>query len=81
MFSKVSKLYSKNWSLREEALAELKQKLETETETMDKEELRSMLRASVFLSSKGLKDKVFAVSWFSWGCINAIFCITMWSGY
>ncbi|XP_033642049.1 centrosomal protein of 104 kDa-like [Asterias rubens] len=69
----VSKLYSKNWSLREEALAELKQKLETETETMDKEELRSMLRASVFLSSKGLKDKVFAVFMAALSLVRSIY--------
>ncbi|XP_022101600.1 centrosomal protein of 104 kDa-like isoform X2 [Acanthaster planci] len=57
----VSKLFSKNWTFREEALGEVKQKLENEVETIDKDELRNMLRASVFLSSKGLKDKVFAV--------------------
>ncbi|XP_038061294.1 centrosomal protein of 104 kDa-like isoform X2 [Patiria miniata] len=57
----VAKLFSKNWTFREEALAEIKQKLENEPETTDKDEVRNVLRASIYLSSKGLKDKVFAV--------------------
>ncbi len=58
----VSKVYSKNWSLREEGMKDLVSHLENVGEGSEKEELRSMLRASVTLSVKGTKDKVFAVS-------------------
>ncbi|XP_033095811.1 centrosomal protein of 104 kDa-like isoform X2 [Anneissia japonica] len=57
----VTKLYSKTWSYREEALLMVKSKLEDVEEGTDKEELRPLLRAATFVVSKGLRDKVFGI--------------------
>ncbi|XP_071945572.1 centrosomal protein of 104 kDa-like isoform X2 [Antedon mediterranea] len=57
----VTKLYSKTWSYREEALLMMKSKLEDVEEGMDKEELRTLLRAATFVVTKGLRDKVFGI--------------------
>ncbi|XP_072040175.1 centrosomal protein of 104 kDa-like isoform X2 [Amphiura filiformis] len=57
----VSKIYSKNWSLREEGMKALASHLDNVGEGPEKEELRNMLRAAVVLAVKGVKDKVFAV--------------------
>ncbi|KAJ8021473.1 hypothetical protein HOLleu_38689 [Holothuria leucospilota] len=56
----VFKLYAKSWSLRKEGIDNIRVHLEGITET-DKEILRNILRATVFLINKLLKDKVISI--------------------
>ncbi|XP_071840372.1 centrosomal protein of 104 kDa-like isoform X1 [Apostichopus japonicus] len=56
----VFKIFAKNWSLRKEGLNEVRSHLDG-VEERDKELLRNILRATVFLIVKLLKDKVIAV--------------------
>ena len=55
----VSKAYSKTWSFREDALLEVYKQM---NELTSSDEARNMLRASVFLIARAIKDQVFAVS-------------------
>lgn len=64
-FCQVFKIFAKNWSLRKEGLNEVRSHLDG-VEERDKELLRNILRATVFLIVKLLKDKVIAVSHFEW---------------
>ncbi|PIK44373.1 putative centrosomal protein [Apostichopus japonicus] len=56
----VFKIFAKNWSLRKEGLNEVRSHLDG-VEERDKELLRNILRATVYLIVKLLKDKVIAV--------------------
>ncbi|XP_063965860.1 centrosomal protein of 104 kDa-like isoform X1 [Lytechinus pictus] len=58
---KVMKIYSKSWALREEGFGDVRSQVEELDEGKDKEEVRAVLRAAIFLATKGLKDKVFTV--------------------
>ena len=57
----VSKAYSKTWSYREDAQLAVYRHLLDAT-GHDREEMRSTLRAAVFLVQRGIDDKVYAVS-------------------
>lgn len=54
--------YSKTWSCREDALLALYQKLMEMPVGTQKEDLKNMLRASVFLIRRAIKDIVTSVS-------------------
>jgi len=59
---KACKLYSKHWSFREQALAEVyKQMSELDTQT-NKEDVKGLLRAATFVFNRAIKDNVVAVS-------------------
>ncbi|XP_061592671.1 centrosomal protein of 104 kDa isoform X2 [Cololabis saira] len=57
----VAGAYSKTWCCREDALLAVQKKLSEVSSTIPKEELRSMMRAAVFLVKKALLDKVASV--------------------
>nr|CAB3229838.1 centrosomal protein of 104 kDa [Phallusia mammillata] len=57
----VSGAYSKTWSFREDALLAVYKLLTSAPDTTSKEELRTNLKAAVFLIRKAIKDKVHAV--------------------
>lgn len=57
----VAGAYSKTWSYREDALLAVYKKLMEEHEETSKDELKSMLRAAVFLIQRAVKDKVSSV--------------------
>lgn len=59
--SKVAASYSKTWSYREDALLTVYKKLMEVPPGTPKAELRSMMRAAVFLCKKALTDKVSSV--------------------
>lgn len=54
--------YSKTWSCREDALLALYQKLMEMPVGTQKEDLKNMLRTSVFLIRRAIKDIVTSVS-------------------
>ncbi|XP_035829419.1 centrosomal protein of 104 kDa [Aplysia californica] len=56
----VSKAYSKTWSYREDALTAVYRQMQ-ETSGGNKEEIKSVLRAAIFLVKRGIDDKVYAV--------------------
>ncbi|XP_060603860.1 centrosomal protein of 104 kDa-like isoform X3 [Ruditapes philippinarum] len=56
----VSKAYSKTWSYREDALLAVYKQMQ-ELSTGNKDDARTMLRASLFLIKKAITDKVYAV--------------------
>lgn len=56
----VSKAYSKTWSYREDALLAVYKQMQ-ELPAGNKDDARSMLRASLFLIKKAIADKVYAV--------------------
>ncbi|KAM4012224.1 centrosomal protein of 104 kDa-like [Anomaloglossus baeobatrachus] len=58
----VAGAYSKTWSYREDALVAVYKKLSDVPTTTSKDDLKSMLRAAVFLIRRAIKDKVSAVS-------------------
>ncbi|XP_066546753.1 centrosomal protein of 104 kDa [Amia ocellicauda] len=57
----VAGAYSKTWSYREDALLAVYKKLMEAPAGMPKDDLKSMVRAAVFLVRKGLVDKVSSV--------------------
>ncbi|XP_006811920.1 centrosomal protein of 104 kDa-like [Saccoglossus kowalevskii] len=57
----VSGAFSKTWSYREDAFVAIYKQMEEMPTGTDKEELRNLLRAAIFLIQKGIRDKVFAV--------------------
>nr|XP_018668059.1 centrosomal protein of 104 kDa isoform X1 [Ciona intestinalis] len=57
----VSGAYSKTWSFREDALLAVYKLLSNAPETISKDELKSHLRAAIFLIRRAIKDKVHAV--------------------
>nr|XP_057940927.1 centrosomal protein of 104 kDa isoform X2 [Doryrhamphus excisus] len=59
--SLVASAYSKSWSNREEALLAVHKKLLEVSSTTPKEELRNMIRATVFLVKRALLEKVSSV--------------------
>ncbi|XP_061129093.1 centrosomal protein of 104 kDa [Syngnathus typhle] len=59
--SLVARAYSKSWSNREDALLAVHKKLLEVPSTTPKEELRSMIRAAVFLVKRALSEKVSSV--------------------
>ncbi|XP_054637674.1 centrosomal protein of 104 kDa-like isoform X1 [Dunckerocampus dactyliophorus] len=59
--SLVASAYSKSWSNREDALLAVHNKLLEVSSTTSKEELRNMLRATVFLVKRALLEKVSSV--------------------
>lgn len=61
VFFKVAASYSKTWSYREDALLTVYKKLMEVPPGTPKAELRSMMRAAVFLCKKALTDKVSSV--------------------
>ena len=68
----VSKAYSKTWSFREDALLEVYKQM---NELTSSDEARNMLRASVFLIARAIKDQVFAVSHLTSYCTRHLFCV------
>ena len=56
----VMKVFSKSWGLREEGLGDVRGVLEAVEGDKDREEVRALLRAAVFIAVKGLKDKVYS---------------------
>lgn len=58
----VAGAYSKTWSCREDALLALYKKLMEMPVGTQKEDLKTMLRASVFLIRRAIKDIVTSVS-------------------
>ncbi|KAL2103264.1 hypothetical protein ACEWY4_000132 [Coilia grayii] len=61
LLAQVAGAYSKSWSYREDALLAVYRKLSEAPPTIPKSELRSMMRAAVFLVKKALLDKVSSV--------------------
>ncbi|KAG7472798.1 hypothetical protein MATL_G00112710 [Megalops atlanticus] len=57
----VAGAYSKTWSYREDALLAVYKKLQDAPAGTPKEELRTMMRAAVFLARKAITDKVSSV--------------------
>ncbi|XP_036389975.1 centrosomal protein of 104 kDa [Megalops cyprinoides] len=57
----VAGAYSKTWSYREDALLAVYKKLQEAPAGTPKEELRTMMRAAVFLARKAITDKVSSV--------------------
>lgn len=62
LLSQVVRAYSKTWSYREDALQAVYKKLLELSPITPREELRSTIRAAVFLVKKALLDKVSSVS-------------------
>lgn len=61
-FPQVAGAYSKMWSCREDALLALYKRLMEMPVGTQKEDLKNMLRASVFLIRRAIKDIVTSVS-------------------
>uniref|UniRef100_A0A8C5Q8W8 Centrosomal protein 104 n=1 Tax=Leptobrachium leishanense TaxID=445787 RepID=A0A8C5Q8W8_9ANUR len=57
----VAGAYSKTWSYREDALVAVYKKLSDMTSATSKDDLKTMLRAAIFLVRRAIKDKVTAV--------------------
>ncbi|XP_078281538.1 centrosomal protein of 104 kDa-like [Rhinoraja longicauda] len=57
----VAGAYSKTWLYREDALLAVYKKHSTVSDEVSKDELKNMLRATIFLVCKAIKDKVSSV--------------------
>ena len=63
--TKACKLYSKHWSFREQAIKEVhKQLYELDPQT-HKDDVKSLLRAALFVFNRAIKDNVVAVSYYA----------------
>jgi hypothetical protein len=60
----VTKAYSKTWSFREDALLSIYKQMHEFPDDATKEDAKFMMRAAIHLIVRGIKDEVFAVSFF-----------------
>ena len=58
------KVYSKHWSLREEALIEIRKAMSELDESASKDEALLLMRGALVAINRSIKDNVFAVSKF-----------------
>ena len=60
-FVKAGKMYSKHWSLREDALNTVSRTLSETEETSSRDDVLTLLRGALVAFNRAVRDNVFAV--------------------